>query len=106
MVLILSDLNKAQIYELPYRDSPHREIEIIMSFNYMNLFKPKEHTKDYHIRKPNNENFLFQKENKIYLYVGEILVGPETKDELIKKSSVLTISSICLLTVRKTFTLC
>ena len=27
MVLIFSDLNKAQIYKMPYRDSPHHEIE-------------------------------------------------------------------------------
>ena len=32
VVLIFSDLNKAQIYKKPYRDSPHREIEIIISF--------------------------------------------------------------------------
>ena len=60
MVLIFSDLNKAQIYKMPYRNSPHQEIEILMSFNYLNLFKPNEHTEDYHTRKPNNENFLFE----------------------------------------------
>ena len=26
MVLIFIDLNKAQIYKIPYRDSPHHEI--------------------------------------------------------------------------------
>ena len=32
MVLIFSDFNKAQIYKMPYRDSPHHEIEILISF--------------------------------------------------------------------------
>ena len=29
MVLIFTDLKKAQIYKMPYRISPHQEIEII-----------------------------------------------------------------------------
>ena len=29
MVLLFTDLNKAQIYKIPYRDSPHHEIEIL-----------------------------------------------------------------------------
>ena len=33
MILIFSDLKKAQIYKMPYKDSPHREIEILMSFD-------------------------------------------------------------------------
>ena len=28
------DLNKAQVYKIPHRDSPHHKIELIMSFNY------------------------------------------------------------------------
>ena len=32
------------IYKMPYRDISHREIEISLSFNYLNLFKPNEHT--------------------------------------------------------------
>ena len=40
MVLIFSDLNKAQIYKIPYRDSPYHEIEIIKSFDYLHLFGP------------------------------------------------------------------
>ena len=39
MVLLFSALNKAQFYKMPYRDSPHHEIEILMSFDYLNLFK-------------------------------------------------------------------
>ena len=31
MVLLFSDLNKAQIYKLPYWDSPHHGIEIPLS---------------------------------------------------------------------------
>ena len=68
MVLILSDLNKTQIYERPYRGSPHHEIEILTSFYYLNLCQPNEHTEDYHNRKPNDESFLFEiGDKKIYL---------------------------------------
>ena len=60
MVLLFCDLNKTQIYKKPYRNSQHQEIEKIMSFNYVNVFKPNEHTEDYHTRKTNDENFLFE----------------------------------------------
>ena len=46
LVLIVSDLNKAQIYELLYRESPYHEIEKLMRFKYLKLFKPKELTED------------------------------------------------------------
>ena len=42
LVLIFSDLNKAQIYKMPCRVSPHHEIEINMSFDYLIVFKPNE----------------------------------------------------------------
>ena len=71
MVLLFRDLNKAQIYKIPYRVSPRHEIEILMSFNYLYLFRPNEHTEDYYIRKPNNENFLFKIEDKKCIHVGE-----------------------------------
>ena len=64
IVLVFSDLNKAQIYKIPHRDSPHHEIEILMSFDYLCLFRPNEHTEYYHIRKPNSETFLFKIEDK------------------------------------------
>ena len=60
LVLIFSDLNKALIYKRPHRDGPHHEIEKAMSFNYLILVRPNEHTEDYYIRKPNDEIFLFQ----------------------------------------------
>ena len=71
LVLKFSDLNKAQIYKMPYRDSPHHEIEIVMSFNYLYLLKPNEHKEDDHIRKPNSEKFLFEIGDKMYFYVGK-----------------------------------
>ena len=64
MVLLFTDLNKAQIYKKPYRDSPHREIEILMSSDYLNEFRANEHTEDYHIRNQNIEKFLFKIEDK------------------------------------------
>ena len=60
MVLVFSDLNKAQVYKIPCGDNPHHEIEIVMSFSYLNAFKSNEHTEDYQIRKPNDEIFLFE----------------------------------------------
>ena len=53
MALLFSDLDKAQIYKMPCRDSPHQEIEILTSFDYLNVFRPNEHTEDFYIRKPN-----------------------------------------------------
>ena len=87
MVLLFIDLNKAQIYKMPYRDSPHHENEILMSFDYLRLFRPNEHSEDYHIRKPNDENFLFKVEDKNYIHVGEKLFSFETSDKIVKYSS-------------------
>ena len=66
MVLIFSGINKAQIYKTPYRDSPDNEIEVIMKFDYLNVFKQNEHTEDYHIRKLNGESFPFEIRIKKY----------------------------------------
>ena len=83
MVLIFNHLNKAQFYKLPYRDSPHDKIEILMSFILLNLLKPNEHTEDYHITKP---NFLFEIEGEEYVYALEKLVSFEANDKLVKLS--------------------
>ena len=80
MVLIFADLKKAQIYKIPYRNTPHQEVEILMSFDYLNVFKPNEHTEDYHIRKQNDENFLFDIGDKKHIHVGEKLFSFETND--------------------------
>ena len=47
LVLKFIDINKAQIYKKPFRNNPHHEIGILMSFKYLNFFKPSEHTDDY-----------------------------------------------------------
>ena len=77
MVLIFSDLKKAQIYKMPYRNSPHQEIEMVMSFDYLHLFRPEK-----------DEKFLFKIEDKKYIHVGEKLFSFETKDEIEKYFSV------------------
>ena len=87
IVLIFTDLKKAQIYKVSYRDSPHHEIKILISFHYLHLFRPNKHKEDYHIRKPNNENFFFKIEGRKYIHVGEKLFGFETIDEIVKYSS-------------------
>ena len=74
LVLIFADLKKAQIYKMPYRNSPHQEIEIVMSFDYLHVFGPDEDNKD--------GNFLFEIEDKKYVRVGENLFSFETNDEI------------------------
>ena len=39
IVLIVMCIYFLVIYEMPYRDSPHHEIESLLSSNYLNLFK-------------------------------------------------------------------
>ena len=86
MVLIFTDLNEAHFYKIPYRNSPHQEIQILMSFDYLHLLRPNEHSENYHIRKPNDGNFLFENEDKKYIYVGVKLFKFETNDEIVKFS--------------------
>ena len=64
---------------MPYRDSPHRKIEIIMSFDYLHVFGPDENNKD--------GNFLFEIENKKDIHVGVKIFSFETNDEIVKYSS-------------------
>ena len=75
MVLIFTDSKKAQIYKMPYRDSPHHEIEKVMSFDYLGVFGPDESNKD--------GNFLFEIGDKKYIHVGEKLFSFETNDEIV-----------------------
>ena len=94
MVLVFSDLNKTQIYKMPYRDCPNHELEIVISFNYLNLFKPNGHTKGYHIRKPNVEKFFLEVKDKKLLYVGANLVSFETNDKIVNFCSELGYNDI------------
>ena len=63
LVSKFSDLNKAQFYKIRNRNSPHHEIEILMSFKYLNLFKSNERTQKYFNRGPNDKNFLLEIED-------------------------------------------
>ena len=74
MVLIFVDLKKAQIYKIPYRNSPYQEIEKVMSFDYLKLFRHDENNK--------NGNFLFEIEKIKYVHVGKNLFSFETNDEI------------------------
>ena len=87
MVLSFSDINKTQISKMPYRDSPHHEIQILMSFISVNLFKPNERTEVYHIRKPNDKNFVFGIEPKKYVNVRENFVAFEKNDKIVEHFS-------------------
>ena len=71
MVLIFTDLKRAQIYKIPYRYSHHQEIEIITKFDYRHLFKLIELDEKTQATKETNENFLFKIEDKKYFYAGE-----------------------------------
>ena len=94
MVFNFKDLSKAQISRMPFRDSPHHEIEILVSFSYLNLFRPNEHKVDYHIRKPNDKSVLFEIEAKIFIYVGENSICFETHDKVTNYSSDLDFDDI------------
>ena len=80
MVLIFTDLKKAQSYKIPYRNSHHQEIEIVTKFDYQHLFKPFELMKKKRTRKESNENFLFKIEDKNYIDVGEKIFTFKTID--------------------------
>ena len=74
---------------MPYTDSPYHELERLLNFDFLNLFTPNEHTEDYYIRKPNDKNFLFEFEDKMYAYVGDKVFRFETNDKIVKNSSEL-----------------
>ena len=76
IVLFFTDLKKAQIYKMPYRNSPHQQIEIVMGFDYLYVFGLDENNE--------NGNFLFEIEDKKYIHVGEELFSFETNDEIEK----------------------
>ena len=82
MVLIFTDLKKAQIYKMPYRDSPHQEIEIVTKLDYQHLFRAFGLDERTHARRETNENFLFKIEDKKYIYVGDIVYRFETIDDI------------------------
>ena len=75
IVLIFTDLKKAQIHKMPYRNSHHQEIEKVMSFDYLRVFGLDENNKD--------GNFLFEIENRKYVHVGKNLFSFETNDEIV-----------------------
>ena len=67
-----------------YRDSPHHEIEIVMSFKCSNLFKTNELTEYYYTRRPNDKNNLFEIDNKKHIFMGEKIVSFETTDKIVE----------------------
>ena len=76
MVLIFTDLKKAQIYKIPYKNSPHQEIEIVTKFDYQQLFK------SFDLDKETDANFLFKIEDKKYIYVGDKVFSFKTVDDI------------------------
>ena len=86
IVLIFSDLKKAQIYKIPYRNSPRQEIEIVMSFDYLHVYGQDENNKD--------GNFLFEIEDRKYIHVGEKLFSFETNDEIVEYFSELGFNDV------------
>ena len=78
MVLIFTDFKKAQIYKMPYRNTHHREIEIVTKFDYQHLFKP------FDLDKETDVNFLFKIEDKKYFFVGDKVFTFETVDNIVE----------------------
>ena len=79
MVLLFSDLQKAQIYKIPNRNSPHHEIEINMSFDFLHVFAPDENNKD--------GKSLFRVEDEKCFHGGATLFSFQTNDELVENFS-------------------
>ena len=69
LVLFFSGLNKAQIYKMPNGNSFYREIEMFMSFEYLNLFNPNQHTEEFYQRGSNDRNFPFEIEHRKNVFV-------------------------------------
>ena len=67
---------------------------MIMSFNYLNSFRPNEDVEGYHIRKPHDANFLFEVEDKKYIHAGEKVFTFETNDEIVNRFSKLGFNDI------------
>ena len=99
-VLLFTDSKKAQIYKLPYRNSSQREIEILMSFDYLHVFGLDENKKD--------GNFLFEIEKKyILMWEKNYLVLKQTMIlKNIFHNMVITMLNSHLIAVKKTFTSC
>ena len=77
-VLIFTDLKKAQIYKIPYRNDHYQEIEVVIKFDYQHLFKP------FDLDKETDTNFLFKIEDKKYIYVGDKVFTFETVDNIVE----------------------
>ena len=87
MDLIFSDESEAHVYQMPYRKSKHHGIESLKNFNCFDMSKPDEHLEDYHLRKPNDENFRFEVGDKKYIYKAEKLISFATNDIIVKYNS-------------------
>ena len=102
MVLFFTDLNKAQIYKMPYRDSPHHEVEILMSLGRTNTVKII--TLENRITK-----ILYSKLEIKIIFMWEknyLVLKQAMKLWKILRNMDLTLLNSQLLTVKKTFTSC
>ena len=100
IVLIFTDFKKAQIYKIPYRNSLHQEIEIVMSFDYLGVFGPDKNNKD--------GKFPFEIGDKnIFMWVKNYLVLKQMmKLKVNFQNMVITMLNTHFLTVKKIFTSC
>ena len=76
MILIFTDLKKAQIFKMPYTKRPRQENEKVMSFDYLRVFGLDENNKD--------GNFLLENENRKNVHVGKSLFSFKTNDEIVE----------------------
>ena len=85
---------------MPYRDSPHQEIEIFLSFDYLHVFGPDENNKD--------GNFLseIEKKNMFMLEKNYLVLKQMMKLKNIFQDMVITMLNSHMLTAKKIFTSC
>ena len=100
MILIFTDLKKAQIYRMPYRNSPHQEIEKVMSFGYLRVFGLDERIKmKISYSKLKIENMFMWEKN--YLVLKQMM-----KLWIIFQNMVIMMLNIHMLMGKKIFTSC
>ena len=85
MLLIFSDINKTQVYKLPYRESPRHEIRIVISFYYKKCLIQMI-TKTI-IKRQKIKTFFFEIGDKKPSHVGYRVLPFETNDKTVNNTS-------------------
>ena len=92
-VFIFSDLNKAKIHKMSHTNAPIHEIEILLSFKYLNVLKSTGDLDFFHFKKLNTKHFLFEIDNgdrKKNIFVAEKIYAFETNGIMTRQFPLLS----------------